>query len=200
MIPENSGQQWFRSLLQDDEAALEYFFQTHSPALLGYVSSIVDDTTEAEDICTAVFLSLWEARKTLESPEHLEKFLYLSIKHKAFSHLRKQKTLSSRQKEWIAVVGSQEEGADSLDLKDTELLKAMILQEIYHRADSLPPACKQVFDLHYRDGKKVNEIAEELQISPQTVRNQMSKAVGVIRRTLKDKKLLTHFWLLFPAL
>ena len=199
MIPENSVQQWFRLLLQDDEAALEYFFQTHSPALLGYVSSILEDTTEAEDICNAVFLILWEARKTLENPEHLEKFLYLSVKHKAVSHLRKQKTLSSRQKEWIAVGGSEEE-ENTLDLKDTELLKAMVLQEIYHRADSLPPACRQVFDLHYRDGKKVNEIAEELQISPQTVRNQMSKAVGVIRRTLKDKKLLTPFWLLFPAL
>src|SRR6266702_5046174 len=123
---ENSEQQWFRSLLQDDEAALEYFFHTYFPSLLGYVSPIVNDTAEAEDICSSVFLILWEERKSLESLEHLKNYLYLLVKRKALSCLGKEKTLSSGQREWMAVYGNEE--ADTLDLKDHELMKAMVLQ------------------------------------------------------------------------
>lgn len=187
MIPENSEQQWFISLLQDEEAALNYFFQTYSPALLGYVCRIVNgDTAEAEEIISSAFLDLWDIRQTLESPEHLKNRLYLMVTRKALSHLRKQKTLSARQQQWMAVYGKEE--ADTPDLRDTELLKAMVLQEINGRAATFPRACKQVFDLFYREGKQVNEIAAQLGISPQTVYNQLSKAVGILREMLREKK------------
>ncbi|HWK07716.1 MAG TPA: sigma-70 family RNA polymerase sigma factor [Puia sp.] len=189
MIPENSEQQWFASLLQDEEAALGYFFQTHFPSLLGYVCPIVnDDIAEAEDIISSAFLNLWDARKKLDSPEHLKNFLYLAVKRKALSHLRKQKTLTDVQQEWMAVYGKEE--AETPDLRDSELLKAMVLQEIYQKAGTLSPACKQVFELHYRDGKQVEEISKLLLISPQTVYNQLSKAVGILRKMLKEKKLI----------
>jgi RNA polymerase sigma factor (sigma-70 family) len=66
----------------------------------------------------------------------------------------------------------------------------MVLQEIYQKAGTLSPACKQVFELHYRDGKQVEEISKLLLISPQTVYNQLSKAVGILRKMLKGKKLI----------
>jgi len=192
---EKSEAQWFISLLQDDEAALEHFFHAHFPYLLGYVCSILNDTAEAEDICNSVFFILWDERHTMESSEHVENFLYLLVRRKAYSYLRKQKTISGGQREWLAVYGNEE--TDTLDLMDHEMMKARVLQVLYGRAAKLPTACKRVFELYYKDGKKAGDIAEQLDISPQTVYNHLSKAVGILRRTLKEKKLLTHFLLFF---
>ena len=42
--------------------------------------------------------------------------------------------------------------------------------------DTLPEKCRKVFLLAKRDGMKYEEIAEEMNISVNTVRNQMNKA------------------------
>jgi RNA polymerase sigma-70 factor (ECF subfamily) len=47
--------------------------------------------------------------------------------------------------------------------------------------DSLPEKCREVFILSKRDGLKYEEIAEELNLSVNTVRNQISKALKVLK-------------------
>ena len=47
--------------------------------------------------------------------------------------------------------------------------------------DSLPEKCREVFILSKRDGLKYEEIAEELGLSVNTVRNQISKALKLIK-------------------
>jgi len=188
MTPENPEEQWFRLLLEDSEAALQYFYKKYIRFIEGYVRPIVDDTAEAEDIASAVFQKLWEKRKTLKSLKNLEGFLYLAARNLAFNHLKKQKTVSVKQREWMAVSGKEEK--DFIVAKDSEATLTITLQEIYQRAATLPPACREIFVLYYRQGKKAGEIAEQLQINIQTVYNQLSKAVGVLRKTLKEKRLL----------
>src|SRR5450756_1960811 len=129
---EKLEEQWFISLLQGDEAALNKIFHAYYPSLLGYVCSILNDRAEAEDICTSVFLSLWNERKKLESVGHVENLLYVLVRRKAYSYLRKQKTASRGQREWMDVYGNGE--ADTLDLMDNEMMKAMVLQVLYGRA------------------------------------------------------------------
>ena len=47
--------------------------------------------------------------------------------------------------------------------------------------DSLPEKCRQVFIMSKRDGLKYEEIAEELDLSVNTVRNQISKALKILK-------------------
>lgn len=47
--------------------------------------------------------------------------------------------------------------------------------------DSLPERCREVFLMSKRDGLKYEEIAEELGISVNTVRNQVSKALKALK-------------------
>ena len=189
MIPEHAEEEWFVLLLQGEETALHYFFQVYSPAVRGYVAAMLNDGTVAEEIISSAFFKLWEGRQTLKSPEHLVNFCYKVAKREALDYLRRQKILSSKQQEWL-VLQDEEALDDGLNLKDTEQLKATALQEMYQRAEHFSPACKKVFDLRYVKGKEVDEIAEQLAISPQTVYNQLSKAIGLLRKTLKEKKLL----------
>ncbi|HTI11742.1 MAG TPA: sigma-70 family RNA polymerase sigma factor [Puia sp.] len=189
MIPEHAEEEWFALLQQGEETALHYFFQVYSPAVRGYVAAMVNDETVAEEIISSAFFKLWEGRLTLKSPGHLVNFLYKVAEREALDYLRRQKILSAKQQRWL-VLQEKEELDDGLSLKDTEQLKAIVLHEVYQRAEQLSPACKKVFDLRYVKGKEVGEIAEQLALRPQTVYNQLTKAIGLLRKTLQEKKLL----------
>jgi len=66
-------------------------------------------------------------------------------------------------------------------IESTELQKA-----IKGAIAKLPPQCRKVFELSRMEQMSYSKIAEELQISTNTVENHMSKALKMLRADLKD--------------
>ena len=66
---------------------------------------------------------------------------------------------------------------DEYDLQERSEIEARLWTAI----DSLPEKCREVFLLSKRDGLKYEEIAAELEISENTVRNQISKALKILK-------------------
>ena len=64
--------------------------------------------------------------------------------------------------------------------------------KLWTAIDSLPEKCREVFIMSKRDGLKYEEIAEELGLSVNTVRNQISKALKVLKEGVH--KLYTFFF------
>ncbi|MDE7024831.1 MAG: sigma-70 family RNA polymerase sigma factor [Paramuribaculum sp.] len=58
--------------------------------------------------------------------------------------------------------------------------------KIWRAIDKLPEKCREVFLLSKRDGLSNEEIAEELGISVQTVKNQISKEFSRLRKVLSS--------------
>ena len=52
--------------------------------------------------------------------------------------------------------------------------------------NNLPPQCRSVFIKSRMENKNVNEIAEELQLSPRTVEKHIEVALKKLRNELKD--------------
>ena len=59
--------------------------------------------------------------------------------------------------------------------------RSQIEARLWTAIDSLPEKCREVFLMSKRDGLKYEEIATELGISENTVRNQISKALKVLK-------------------
>jgi RNA polymerase sigma-70 factor (ECF subfamily) len=57
---------------------------------------------------------------------------------------------------------------------------------IHQAVDVLPEKCREVFQLSRFEQLSVDQIAQKLQISPQTVKNQLSKALQVVRFRLRE--------------
>ena len=51
--------------------------------------------------------------------------------------------------------------------------------------DSLPDKCREIFLMAKRDGLRYEEIASELGISENTVRNQVSKALRILKEGVR---------------
>jgi RNA polymerase sigma-70 factor (ECF subfamily) len=70
---------------------------------------------------------------------------------------------------------------DEDDLQERSEIEARLWTAI----DSLPEKCREVFLLSKRDGLKYEEIAAELGISENTVRNQISKALKMLKEGVR---------------
>ena len=73
--------------------------------------------------------------------------------------------------------------------------RSQIEARLWTAIDSLPEKCREIFLMSKRDGLKYEEIAQELGISENTVRNQISKAL----KTLKEgaQKIISYFFAFF---
>jgi RNA polymerase sigma-70 factor (ECF subfamily) len=74
---------------------------------------------------------------------------------------------------------------NSLEVLDSELFNDDSLERILENAlHTLPERCREIFIMHKVEGKKLREIAEEMNISPKTAENQMTIAYRKLRKLI----------------
>jgi RNA polymerase sigma-70 factor (ECF subfamily) len=85
----------------------------------------------------------------------------------------------------------------SLEALDEQIISDANIETIIDNAiQSLPERCRQIFVMNKIEGKKQKIIAEELNISLNTVENQMSIAYQKLREILKDYLPILFFLLI----
>ena len=96
----------------------------------------------------------------------------MTVRNRSLDHLRRKglPTESLKPNDTYGII-------DDEDAQERSEAEARLWTAI----DSLPPKCREVFILSKRDGLKYEEIAEELDLSVNTVRNQISKALKMIK-------------------
>jgi len=75
----------------------------------------------------------------------------------------------------------------SLEAFDEQLFSEPDIETVIQNAiESLPEKCREIFVLNKIEGKKQKTIAQELNISINTVENQMAIAYKKLKEILKD--------------
>lgn len=70
-------------------------------------------------------------------------------------------------------------------LSDDE--NAEILEVVYKAIDQLPEERRRIFMMIFVDGKSYQEVMEQLQISKNTVKTQLSRSLKFLRKKLKNR-------------
>jgi len=63
------------------------------------------------------------------------------------------------------------------------VIAAETARELYQFIETLSPALRQIIRLYYLEGKSNREIAQQLQIEPDTVIRQRLRAIMALRKT-----------------
>lgn len=143
---------------------------------------------DAEDIVQDVFLDLYEKYNSLYHRVNIVAYIFTTIKHRCIDHLRRkiveQESASRMQEEHLLTLRMK---FDSLDVFDNDLFRNNDVEAVVAKAlDSLPERCREIFIRFRIEGKKQKEIAEEFNISPKTVENQVAIAYKKLREELKN--------------
>ena len=65
-----------------------------------------------------------------------------------------------------------------------EIVRAEVMGELHHAVDKLPERARQIITETYLNGKTNQEVADEMGLSLQTVKNQKLRALSLLRKDL----------------
>ncbi|MEO5998008.1 MAG: sigma-70 family RNA polymerase sigma factor [Chitinophagaceae bacterium] len=179
-VIEHIDNELFARLAQGDEEAFRQIVHFFYKKMLPLTISLVKSASKARDIMQEVFLKLWLNRVTLTSIENPAAWLNVVVSNTTSNYMRAQIRYELRIKNLLADTAETEEIWGDLDAKFTQAL-------IDEAVSQLPAKRKQVFLLSRREGLSRKEIASRMNISENTVRNQLAEAIQFIQDNLKHK-------------
>ena len=169
----------FARLRADDTEALDLALKRHWVLVVDYIKRLTTSVDSAEDIAQRTFLQLWDRRAHWHAEGSVRALLCRVARNYAISEHRRQ---SADDRSAAAFLELSEPTAPARDVVETEQLRSTLDREI-----SLLPARRReivvlrcVHDLSYK------EIAEVMNIAPQTVANQLSSALATLRVSLRE--------------
>ena len=184
--------EFVKCLEQGEQEAFQRLFETFHKALCFFAVRIVRDHLEAEDIVQDVFLSFWKMnRGGFPNLKTIKTFLYNSVQHRCLNYLR---DLEIRDRNYRNL--KREELDEDYFL--CQQIRAEVEGELFGAIDELPDKCKEIFKRSYVDGQEDKKIAEELDISLNTIKTQKQRAKSYLRGRLGD--LFVYAGMFFPGL
>lgn len=143
---------------------------------------------EAENIVQDVFAELWEKKDMISEYTNLVAYLFTSTKNRCFNYLRHQTIVQDSanlmQEEHRRSLQASLNSLQALDLQ--VFSNGEDMDEVFQKAlNGLPEKCRQIFIMSKIQGKKQKEIAQELNISINTIETQMGLAYKHLRKELK---------------
>ncbi|KFF03460.1 RNA polymerase sigma-70 factor [Flavobacterium reichenbachii] len=156
----------------------EIFNQTYTnywKKLNAFSYTMTQDKDLAQNIVQDVFVDLWERKEELNI-NAIEPYLFRAVKNQVFKHYQNNRfdktILEDKFEDYII---------DHFSSIDPELMDIL-----YTLLDKLPEKRKEVLLMYKFQDMSIDQIAEELGISKQTVKNQISAALKQLREGLKD--------------
>lgn len=154
--------------------AYNSLFKKYYLPLCNYASGIVNSDSEAEDIVQDVFINIWTNRAKLEIGLNLNNYLYTSIRNKCVSLLKKREYNQSYIDMQLKTVEDNVYDSNSVEYKELSTIVRKCMQE-------LPERCGQIFKMSRFNDYKHQKISELLNISVNTIKVQISKALSLMR-------------------
>jgi RNA polymerase sigma-70 factor, ECF subfamily len=173
-------------LKMGDEAAFEFIFRKHFTGLCLFAEHFLTDTHAAEEIVEEYFCQLWEDCTSMNINTSLRGYLYKSVYHRCLKYIRHQKVEQKYLAEQYQFADNEILGTASGDYPTVNLITKELEDKITSIIDSLPQQCKKVFCMNRFDNLTYAEIANQMGISQNTVKTQMSRALQKLRIELKD--------------
>lgn len=169
-----------RERQENKYAYFEALFKAHHGRLYAYALNIVNDQAGAEDIVEDVFEYLWEHYEEIIvgecSPLPL---LYSLVKSKCIDSLRHQ-DVKEKYREAVFLL------SDMYDDWEENIEHHARIEKIMNAMKALPPRTRKVFEACFLNGKKYKEVGTEMDISVNTVKTHIARALSFIRKQTEE--------------
>ncbi len=164
---------------------LKEIFYFYFDSLCHYSESIIKDRFYAEDVVIECFERFWEDKEEINVKENIRNYLFRSVRNRSIDHLRRKKRYLEIEIEKAVELTSLKVSAAYFDATDPVELKELE-QKIEDAINRLPEACKTIFLLNRKHGLKYKEVAEQLNLSVNTVEVQMGRALKKLKVSLSE--------------
>ena len=175
----NEDQSYISGLRRRDSQVYEVVFKKYYPLLVVFVVRHIGDEDVAKDIVQDIFFKLFESGHSLPDNFQLKSWFYRVARNAAVDYLRHLQ-VEDKYKFLMA------EGMINIPDIDEEI-DEQVYAKVNLAIESLPEQCRLIIKLNVLEGKKYQEIAEELGITINTIRTQVSRGYKKLREILAEE-------------
>ncbi len=169
----NPEKEILHRLQQGDKNAFGSLYSYYKDPALRFCVSIIKDKEEAENILHEVFIKIWNRRSSINPELNFSSYLFTSIKNKVFDHLKEVKKNELMKQNFLQNI--------LLNQGEDQEVKEERHQKLAIAIENLSARRKRIIKMNVEEGKSYAEIATQLNISKNTVKNQLVKAKQIIR-------------------
>ena len=163
------------------EPALGRLMELCWPELVRYAASQLGDVDLARDVAQEAFIQVWERRRAWRPRGSARAYLYRIVRHLVIDRKRRR----SVRRRWLDRRGRDDAIRDGRAATPADVLDAKLLADSFRAAvASLPDRRCEVFELVFQRGLTHAEAAAVMNVSAQTVANQMSAALRTVRQVV----------------
>lgn len=180
----NLNKYWAK-ISKGDVKSFELLYHRYYERMCLYALSLISNKHEVEEIVQDIFINLWENKESIQITGSLKAYLFRSVHNETINSIKKRLTKKNaannilNHEQWNGL-----ENVINYNAHILEKIEAMETEQKIHEAiNLLPEQCKVIFKLSRFDNLSNNEISQKLNLSKNTVRGQIQKAM---------KKILNH--------
>jgi RNA polymerase sigma-70 factor (family 1) len=173
----------FAAIAGNDEAAFRILFETYRHKFYAAVFHFTKSSLTAEELTQEAFINIWRFRRKLTAVDDPAAYLYKIVFNLVHTYLRKESN-EMRIRQLAQKIRGNADHSTGYSIEANET--ARLIAEAVER---LPQQQKTVYKLSREQGLSYREIADELRLSPNTVRNHLVEALKSVRFYLKGHAL-----------
>lgn len=174
-------------LKKGDRQVYGEIYRRYKKPIYIHAYKMLGDTEAAKDIVQELFASLWIKRSQLRIERSLSSYLYTAVRNRVLDRISRSQLENHYIESVQSFANHQTDVTDHL-VRERELI-SLIDKEIA----ALPPRMRTIFELSRKEYLSHKEIADQLDISEQTVKKQINNALKVLRVKLGAVVFLMYF-------
>jgi len=162
-------------LCEDDENCFRFIYDKYHNRIYGVAMRYLKSDIISEEVVQEVFMKLWIERKNIKSGTPLEAWLYTVAKNNTINRLKKIAT------EWKAINYLKVNQKNYDDSAEDKLKNSDCNRLLNEALKVLSVNQLKVYKLSREENLSYVQIAQELSISPLTVKTHMSRALAHLK-------------------
>lgn len=174
-----------QQIITSDYNAFTALYERYWNQLLKIALKKIGDEEDALDTVQELFVDFWQKRGSLNIEKSVETYLVSALYHKVFMLFRKR---GLEEKHLTSYAYHLEQADEAYGIEDDpELIHTALVGFVAETIEGMPEKMREVFNLKYRHSLSIMEIASTLNISTQTVKNQLTNALSKLRKAVQQQ-------------
>ncbi len=153
------------------QATFKNLFDLYYGDLVNYANSYLYDMSQSEDVVQDVFVKLWTKSTVYQIKKNKKSYLYAMVRNSCLNHLKKYHIT-----DYSKVLEESHPIISPRIFMEEESSKDVALEQVHAIMNELPQKMRAIVELRFINQYRYKEIAEELNLSVNTVKTQLQRA------------------------
>ncbi|WP_257667324.1 RNA polymerase sigma factor [Parapedobacter tibetensis] len=187
--PQLTDEQLLEVMRDGNQKAFNELYRRYQALLYAYAFKLTADDMQTQDIVQETFMTLWDSRERISITHSVSAYLYSAVRYRFYRLAATDRLRHDLAEALLQAVNTVSPTTDAA------MFHRELLVLVARIAEQLPGNMGQIFIMSRLEKLSNQEIADALELSEKTVRNQLSQAGKKMREKLKplrnNDKLLT---------